>query len=159
MEFMLSTGLRVLVDDIDADLANKVWSDNNGYCMRVLNRPGYVTETLHEVIMRRVIGRELTADEEVDHINRVRSDNTRDNLRIATRMQNMANQGIRKNNTSGYKGVNYDSRRKKWYVQIRDKDARITFGSFDTPELAAIAYNEKAKELHGDFAYQNVIAY
>src|SRR5579863_3382757 len=41
----------------------------------------------------------------IDHINGIRDDNRWDNLREANQLQNMQNQCIRSNNTSGYPGV------------------------------------------------------
>jgi hypothetical protein len=81
----------------------------------------------------------------------------RDNLRIATRQQNSCNQKIRSTNTSGYKGVSWHSRRYKWQAYIMVNYKRVYLGLFGTAEDAAKAYNEKAKELHGEFARLNEV--
>jgi len=54
----------------------------------------------------------------LDHINRNRSDNRLCNLREASKACNMRNAGNPMNNTSGVKGVSFDSSRKKWLAHI-----------------------------------------
>lgn len=94
----------------------------------------------------------------IDHINRDPLDNRRKNLRYCTTSQNLMNRGVQKNNTTGYKGVVFDRRgRKNWFAKIRFQYKVFYLGYHSTAEEAAIAYNKKAKELHGEFAYQNII--
>ena len=89
----------------------------------------------------------------IDHINGNNADNKLSNLRLADKFQNAANRTIMKNNTSGFKGV--AKSRKKWKAQINFKNETYKLGIFDTPELASLAYEKKAKELHGDFYYKD----
>lgn len=56
--------------------------------------------------------------EHIDHINGNPSDNRFCNLREATRSQNMHNQGVCSNNTSGYKGVCWHKSNQKWEACI-----------------------------------------
>ena len=62
------------------------------------------------------------------------------------------------NKSSQYKGVCLIKRVNRWqaYCHRHDKSGKY-IGMFETEKEAAIAYNEKAKELYGDLAYQNVI--
>lgn len=92
---------------------------------------------------------------DIDHINRDKSDNRFDNLREATRQQNIWNSRTRSNSTTGYKGVSYRKDIKKWRAFIAIKGKLCTIGNFDSPELAADAYDKKAKEVHGEFAFLN----
>jgi hypothetical protein len=70
-------------------------------------------------------------DNEIDHINGNPSDNRISNLRDVTRKQNMENKKIYKNNKSGYSGVTWHSRDKKWQVRIGHYGKRISLGFFD----------------------------
>lgn len=92
---------------------------------------------------------------DIDHRDRIRSNNQRENLREATRSQNNMNKGVRSDNTSGFKGVNYCKRQCKWVSRIGYGGKRMHIGYFDTPEEAAKAYDRAAKDLHGEFAFLN----
>jgi hypothetical protein len=67
----------------------------------------------------------------------------------------MHNKRIQINNKSGYKGVCWDKLRKKWKVTISLNDKTINLGRFDDITEAAKTYDEKAKELFGEFANLN----
>lgn len=89
----------------------------------------------------------------IDHINGVKSDNRIANLREATPTQNNANLISNARNTTGFKGV---SRQCGRYVAMISKDNKdFVLGRFDSPTLAAMAYDNKAKELFGEFANLN----
>ena len=90
--------------------------------------------------------------DQVDHINGVKDDNRWLNLRQATGSQNMSNQGRPITNTSGFKGVSWKKRDKKWKAQIMHMNRAIYLGYFTTPEAAHQAYVEAAEKLHGNFA-------
>lgn len=85
-------------------------------------------------------------DRQVDHENCDPADNRLNNLRLGMSYQNLGNSGKRKHNTSGFKGVTRHG--KKWRAEI----AHIKLGVFDTPELAAAAYEKAAKIRYGQFA-------
>lgn len=71
-----------------------------------------------------------------DHINGNGLDNRRANLRACTHQENMLNQRKRITNTSGYPGISWDKKRKKWYTSISISGKNINFGRFDTLEEA-----------------------
>lgn len=100
---------------------------------------------------RAVLGAKRT-DGPVDHINGNSLDNRKANLRFATHSQNIANQGIRSNNTSGFKGVWWCSQTKLWRAAIQARGKREHIGLFKTPEEASAQYAIRAKELHGEFS-------
>lgn len=91
---------------------------------------------------------------EIDHKNRDGLDNRKSNLRIATRQQNMCNkpsQGVIK-----FKGVSIThAKYGNFRVQIRINGVKTYLGSYKTPEEAALVYDLKAREVHGEFAYLN----
>jgi hypothetical protein len=89
---------------------------------------------------------------QVDHINRVKSDNRIENLRLATNSQNRANTGLRRDNASGQTGVWFDNHRKKWAAEIHWQNQKTRLGRFNTFEAAQSAYRQAAKEKFGEFA-------
>ena len=93
----------------------------------------------------------------VDHINGNRFDNRWENLRPATRSQNLQNRGPQKQNTYRLKGVFYDEQRRKWLASIKHQGKAYFLGRHKTKEEAAHAYNKAAIELHGEFAVLNPI--
>jgi hypothetical protein len=92
---------------------------------------------------------------DTDHINHNKLDNRKENLRICTEAENVHNTRISRNNTSGYKGVTFHKRDKKWQTQIRSGQGKRYLGYFNTAEEAAKNYDEKAKEAFGEFARTN----
>ncbi len=146
----LTRGLTAIVDDIDADLQQFYWaSDKKGYAQRFIKR---TTVKMHRVIMSRVVGRSLLQDEQVDHINRNKSDNRRQNLRLASHHQNSANQERRGKS----KGIIFTKKSAnaigKWRARIRYHGKLIHLGYFLDKNDAIAAYNRAAIELFGEFA-------
>ena len=86
----------------------------------------------------------------VDHEDRNPSHNWWTNLRQATHAQNMANSKIKKNNTSGYRGVH--KRNNGWRAAISANNRHYHLGDFNTAQEAAAAYNAASIELRGKFA-------
>jgi len=74
---------------------------------------------------------------DVDHKNGDGLDNRRENIRLATRSQNMHNKKMQHNNTSGFKGVHWHKTHKKWCANIKVGDNRKFLGGFDRIEDAA----------------------
>lgn len=103
---------------------------------------------------REVLGIEPKDAAEVDHIDPSETlDNRRSNLRIADRSQNNCNRGMRKDNTSGVKGVSrHPVKKDMWVAQIMHQKKAYRLGAYATKELAADAYAEAARRLHGEFA-------
>lgn len=91
----------------------------------------------------------------VDHINNNPLDNRKQNLRICTQHQNTMNQSPQKGSSSKYKGVYRVTERRKWKAQIVCDGVHNSLGSFKTEQEAAKAYDKKALELFGEFAYLN----
>lgn len=84
--------------------------------------------------------------QDIDHINRIKSDNSFLNLRKATRSENSLNVGKKRRNTSGLTGVSWDSNRRKWLAQIRISGRKTNLGRFDTKEAAHAAWLKAAAE-------------
>lgn len=109
---------------------------------------------------RQIMGLILTPNIFIDHKNTNGLDNRRENLRIATKSQNGANTSKKEyifNCSSTYKGVCWNKRMNKWQAQIRYRREFYYLGCFTNEKDAAIAYNNKARELFGEFAKFNNI--
>ena len=91
----------------------------------------------------------------MDHINGNRNDNRRSNLRICSAKENTRNQKLRSNNTTGYKGVSYDQRRKKYIASITVDYKSKFLGYFSDPIEAALKYDQAAILLFGEYARPN----
>lgn len=114
---------------------------------------GTLNSVVHRLVAKAFI-KDFNSDLEVDHIDRDPSNNTVLNLRMATSSQNNANTKVIKG-TSKYKGVHQEGRTQKWVAQIRWERTAIWIGSYLIEENAARAYNIKALELCGEFAFLN----
>lgn len=87
--------------------------------------------------------------EDVDHKDRCKTNNAWSNLRAATRAQNIANTPLRKNNTTGYKGVFRN--RGRFAARITHNGAVRNLGNFATAEEASAVYQNAAREAFGEF--------
>ena len=92
----------------------------------------------------------------VDHINRNPLNNSVTNLRWCTYQENNMNMSKQNNRSSKFKGVSYNKDKKKWKAYITYNRKLIHLGYFKTQEEAGRAYNNKARELFGDYANLNV---
>lgn len=145
----------VLIDDEDWEEVKKYkWhiakkkKSSTTYVYRHMKKNNkYTTITLHK---------HLTGYKITDHINGNGLDCRRKNMRECTNAENVRNVGLTSANTSGYKGVKI-YKGKYITAQIRFNGDLIHLGTFETKELAAIAYNAAALKYHGEFANINQI--
>lgn len=147
----------IVVDDIDADLLQRAVVGSNGkwnimYARTRLKSSDRATLFIHRAIMARALGRELTHDDRVDHIDNDTMNNTRSNLRVCTHAQNCANTNICKGNTSGYKGVGWHKATGKWRAYITVNKKQTQLGLFNNPKDAHAAYVKAAIKHFGEFA-------
>ena len=87
----------------------------------------------------------------IDHINRDSTDNRFSNLRKASYAENNRNKSMSRNNTSGYKGVNWHKHKNKWRAEIRVNKTAITLGYFDNALDAHYAYIQASEKYHKQF--------
>lgn len=120
-----------------------------GYYIRWVNKQCYTEHSLVWLFHTGEFANEL------DHINRNKTDNRIENLRSCNRTLNNGNHKlIRTSNKSGYRGVSW-SVCGKWWAQICCNKVHYNLGYYDNPEDAAKAYDLKAIELFGEFATIN----
>jgi len=159
MQLIELTGIRgknafTMVDDIDFEYLNQwKWQLRHGYATRNKEIKG----KYYHVFMHRLINK--TPDGLfTDHINLNKLDNRKTNLRNANKAQNSTNRIVRKDNTSGYKGVvwhNVGNGYWKAYITIEKKHKHL--GLFRDKIQAATAYNEAAIKYFGQYARLNII--
>ena len=89
---------------------------------------------------------------QIDHVNGVRDDNRMANLRESTNAENGRNRGAQTNNSTGFKGVNWDKNSRKYKAQIRVQGKNTHLGLFTSPKEAHAAYQSAAYANHGAFA-------
>lgn len=150
----LTQGKQALVDDADYPiLSQHRWFYSKGYAVRMNSRKEGKRRLIqmHRVIMNAPAGME------VDHIDGNRSNNTRANLRLCTTQQNRQNCHSTKSekSTSLYKGVYLYQRTGRFMARIKHNQKTHYLGYFDTQEEAGRAYDAKARELFGDYAFLN----
>ena len=93
----------------------------------------------------------------IDHKNRDYYDLRLSNLRACSYKENMRNRGKFKNSKNTYKGVRYSEDRlrpRPWQARVYVDGRRYT-KRFATEQEARKWYDEKVKELHGEFAVPN----
>ena len=156
----------VLLDQEDWDkVKDYKWHlSSDGYVRAKIKDPkgrtriknGYVCAKHADVHMHRLI---LGTPKglQTDHINGNTTDNRKSNLRVCNESQNARNRRPRKDNKAGLKGVSAQplSKRNPWRAKIRIEGKRIYLGCFATAEEAGRAYDKRAKEEWGEFAYLN----
>lgn len=124
----------------------------NALC--TVDERGYVTTNRKkDLISHLLLG--VGNDVVVDHINGNPFDNRRENLRIASSVQNHWNYRLSERNTTGYKGIYKDKKIDRYHSRICANGKRYYLGAFDTAEEAAQAYDNAARELFGEFATLN----
>ena len=111
--------------------------------LTIKGKPRYLKS--HRIIFALTNGR--WPDGEVDHEDRAKSNNQTENLREATRSQNGQNTTLRSTNKSGFKGVDWHKRGRKWVASITVDRRDIHLGLF-TDILDAIAARQAAELEH-----------
>lgn len=131
----------IIIDADDYDRVSRhLWHINSGYVMSKIQNKKVL---LHRFILN------YYGKDDVDHINGNALDNRKINLRICSHIENMRNSKRYSNNKTGYKGVHTYGNR--FAVSIRINKKLKHLGYFDDVESASLAYENKAKEVFGEF--------
>jgi len=150
----LTQGRVAIVDDADFESLNKFkWCCSKfGYAVRAGKRDSnskQPTIRMHRVIIN------APKNYDVDHANRNRIDNRKENLRICTASENQWNRGTQQNNTTGFKGVSWSKSAGKFRACVRVGEKRMYLEYYFTAIDAAKAYDAAAIKMHGEFARGN----
>ena len=148
----VADGRQFVFDSEDLSVVKK-YTWHIGRCGYVLAHDGGMGIKLHRLLVQ------PPDNLFIDHIDRNPLNNCRENLRVCSKHQNCFNQGLRSDNRTGYKGVHYDAKRNELIVRIGYKGQRYTIKRFPPEKLleAAQAYNQKALELFGEYAFLNPV--
>jgi hypothetical protein len=154
----LTKGYSTTVDDRDYELVSaRKWSASvtkSGHVYAVAYIDGR-NQKLHRFILN--LGPRKEDGRIVDHIDGNTLNNTRPNLRICTQSQNAKNARKIGGTASRFKGAQVFQG--KWGTSITADGKKHYIGLFDHEVLAAVAYNQHARVLHGDFANLNQLRY
>lgn len=85
--------------------------------------------------------------DQLDHIDGDKTNNALVNLREVTNKQNQENVPLQLNNTSGFRGVSYDKRYKKFRAYVCHNRRNKTIGFFETAIEASIAASHARDQL------------
>jgi len=126
-----------------ATIERKLSKDRDGYVLNFIKGKVYRE---HRLIWLYVYGE--MPNGMLDHINRIKTDNRIENLRVVSCSENRQNIGKLSNNKSGLKGVWFNNKTKNWCASICADKKKYFVGSFHTKEDAYEAYKTYAKKLH-----------
>lgn len=108
------------------------------------------TKSLHRIVWESVHG-PIPSGMVIDHINGDKHDNRLENLRLCTTAQNLANAKLSSRNTSGIKGVSWNSKKSRWDAKIMADGVVFKKSSKDLFEIACWAFSTR-NAVHGEFA-------
>jgi len=150
----LSKGKQAIVDDEDFDyLSQWKWCVNSaGYAVRGVHHYENGKRKTTLILMHRIIN-ETPDGFYTDHADGNPLNNARSNLRNATKGENQRNMKLRKDSSSGVKGVQKNG--KNWMAGIRVGGKRLHLGTYTSKELASQAYNEASLKIYGAFSATN----
>jgi hypothetical protein len=100
-------------------------------------------------LVSRVMAKLITGEKPsktIDHRDRDPLNNRRSNLRLATQLEQVWYTQLRKDNTSGFRGVS-----RLGAAQMTKGGVSHHLGAYSTPEEAAAAYELEARRDHGEF--------
>jgi AP2 domain len=158
----LSKGYTAVISNTDAKRVRKLkWYAHEKKRADGTTKNVYAQSTIREhgkvkiVLLHRFVLGINNPKIEVDHIDHVGLHNYRSNLRAVTGQQNRQHSRRRIDNTSGYKGVYFNAKTKKWEACIKVHGKNKWLGAFNKKPSAAKAYDKSATENFGKFAVTN----
>jgi len=145
-----------IVDDFDYGMVME-----HRWCLDIRKRVTYAKTTIYSrnnkkgriVYLHRFVMYEPMY--EIDHRDHNGLNCSHLNLRICSREENMGNTRKRSDSTNPYKGIILQKENNKWVARLNFQKKYYHLGTFNTPEEAAKAYDEKLMELRGSFAMTN----
>lgn len=148
--YTCNNGKEFYFDKEDYDkIKNYCWVENSsGYITtNIPTSEGSGSIYLHKLITN-------TSKEIIDHKNRKKYDNRKENLSVSTRKKNGANHETFSTNTSGFTGVIWDKSRQKWVARLKYNYKNYYLGDYENKEDAIIARLKAEKEYFKEDAPQ-----
>lgn len=124
---------------------------------RCVNSAGYLTVGVHGKVylVHRILWEmrhgPVPEGMEIDHKDGDRLNNARDNLRLASRAEQVCNTTLRSDSSTGHKGVSWIPSRKKYQAQVQLAGKRMK-SMHATLEAAVAAATQYRTQLHGEYA-------
>lgn len=135
----------ISASDLEKVSGHRWYRSHFGYAVAASGESGK-NIWMHRVIM------DAPKGADVDHIDLDRLNNTRGNLRICSRSENLWNSSRHRDSTSPFKGVTFLKRENCWLARVMAGGKYHYLGRFKTPEAARDARHAAALRLHGEFA-------
>lgn len=153
-EIPLQNGMVALVDDEDYERCMK-----HNWHIRLNARATNYTVQNNNVgtLGRFVLGLDENNDNKVTFKNLNRLDCQKENLILSDAIGTLRKSKGHKGSSSKYKGVFWNKQSNSWRTILMYKGKRYSLGLYENEDDAARSYNEKALELMGEEAFQNVI--
>jgi hypothetical protein len=95
---------------------------------------------------------EIPEGMDIDHVDGDRANNRIENIRLASRSQNLMNKGARRDNKAGVKHVRWNEPTKSWRVKMNIGGKHLHLGLFKTLEEATAVACAAREKYHGAFA-------
>lgn len=134
----------------NAKKGDVVGTISNGYLYTSIDNKKY---PVHRLIWLYHYG--YLPENDIDHINRSRSDNRIENLRHVSRSCNLRNSPARESSKCGIRGVYYCNNAKKWIAQISINKKMVHIGCYSSIICAAKARNEMEQKHYDNYCFKN----
>ena len=121
------------------------WLNTTGYLQVCYKRKKY---SVHKIVWELFNG-EVPIGFVINHIDVNPLNNKIENLRLGSMAQNQYNHSLRKDNTSGIKGVSFSKDKNKWRVQLKVNKKALNFGCHEDIEFAELVAHEARVKYHG----------
>jgi hypothetical protein len=144
-QILTQNRLKKLLDyNPDTGIFNRRMANGRLKILKSLNQDGYIRFQLdkkfyfaHTLAWLYMTGKMPTL--EIDHKNRIKTDNTFNNLREATRSEQCQNKDLPINSTSGFKGVSWKKAQNRWFAHIKLKGKKYHLGYYNDINDAIVA--------------------